>query len=879
MSTEVSVGSQLDEFLKGAMTRHIYLVLIVLLGVTAVRAAPDLSSVRSKRLTTDDVFHLEELGKVAFSPDGKWLAYVLKRPKIEAKNYEQYFLQGNDRADVWVVSTSGSEQPKNLTKGEASAGYWNPVWSPDSQRLAVLSTRDGNVRLWVVDLASGTLKHVMAQGMNTWLEVNPPVWISEHILACAVLPEGKKSLPMSIDKQMAEVSTREWPKAWAGTESTANVLDSGVPSNFAERPKGALLLVDVQKGTRQVIAEGEFDSLTISPDKHYVAALETLDVVQPEQSLALRFSYITERQLAVFSADGKRLSVGKIPATVVVASIRWAPDGSRLALVARAPDKPGVYVYRIGSEGPQLVTGDDLMVADSDYNPAGVLWSYKNDLFLRAEGASLATRTGGGRFDWWALTSPGQARNLTISMKMVPSQLVAQADGNAFIGLAEGKLWKIFADGSTPVELALRSDAKVASLEWPVGQPECRSCNEVVVGLKSGSDSDFYRVDLSSGDIDKLAKPKIEAELSAYCPNRKQIAFTANTGDGSYLWLAGVNSATKIILKTNTFLGEIGRGEVRKIEYRGLDGQELKGWLILPPDYQQGIRYPTVTWVYAGAVWGDTYNSRINSSHALNLQLLASHGYAVLVPSMPLKSRGEADDPYLELTKGVLPAIDKAIELGIADPQRLAVMGHSYGGYSTYGLITQTNRFKAAIAMAGLSDLISLYGTFDSRFRYEDFAHERLTSGVGPGLETDWGRMGGPPWNNWNRYLRNSPIYYIDKVETPLLIVQGDMDQIPIAQGEEFFTALYRQGKRARFIRYWGEGHVLDSPANIRDFWMQAYAWLDEFCDISRNGSGRIVFDRDKPKSRYGTRPLTPQDFVRFDELQLRSRRNSVALK
>jgi hypothetical protein len=87
------------------------------------------------------------------------------------------------------------------------------------------------------------------------------------------------------------------------------------------------------------------------------------------------------------------------------------------------------------------------------------------------------------------------------------------------------------------------------------------------------------------------------------------------------------------------------------------------------------------------------------------------------------------------------------------------------------------------------------------------------------------------------------------------------MDYVPIQQGEEFFTALHRQGKRARFIRYWGEGHFLLSPANFRDLWTQVYAWLDEFCDITRDDSGNLVFDGDKLKSRGGAPPLRPENW------------------
>jgi dipeptidyl aminopeptidase/acylaminoacyl peptidase len=181
----------------------------------------------------------------------------------------------------------------------------------------------------------------------------------------------------------------------------------------------------------------------------------------------------------------------------------------------------------------------------------------------------------------------------------------------------------------------------------------------------------------------------------------------------------------------------------------------------------------------------------------------------------------------LKLLSGVLPAIEAAIALGIADPEKLFLMGQSFGGYAVYGLISQTNRFKAAVSLAGLANLVSLYGTFDSRLRYQNNAHEDFFQATL--IESAQVPMGNPPWKDLGRYLRNSPIFAVDRVQTPLMIIQGDMDYVPIQQGEEFFTSLYRQGKRAEFVRYWGEGHVLSSPANIKDMWERIFAWFKEF--------------------------------------------------
>jgi dipeptidyl aminopeptidase/acylaminoacyl peptidase len=369
---------------------------------------------------------------------------------------------------------------------------------------------------------------------------------------------------------------------------------------------------------------------------------------------------------------------------------------------------------------------------------------------------------------------------------------------------------------------------------WPSDERERRAgVGQLILSSPNGALTDYYQVDLASGAVKALARPSDHATLVAYRPGAGDLTlFNAEERTGTVLTIAR-GAERRALIETNDFLRGVAEGELKMISYRGLDGDDLKAWMILPPGYESGKRYPMVTWVYAGSVVRDAPSilTRINFSHGLNLQLMAARGYVVMLPSMPLQpepdgKRRLGSDPFMELTKGVLPAVDKAIDLGIADPKRLAVFGQSYGGYSTYGLVTQTNRFQAAIALAGLSDLVSLYGIFDARDRYEPFPHEdRFRQSI---AETGQTRMGNPPWKDWGRFLRNSPLFYVDRVQTPLLIIQGDMDYVAMQQGEEFFTGLYRQGKRARFVRYWGEGHVFNSPANIKDMWAQMDRWLNE---------------------------------------------------
>jgi dipeptidyl aminopeptidase/acylaminoacyl peptidase len=273
----------------------------------------------------------------------------------------------------------------------------------------------------------------------------------------------------------------------------------------------------------------------------------------------------------------------------------------------------------------------------------------------------------------------------------------------------------------------------------------------------------------------------------------------------------------------NPQLAEIEEPRWMSFDYLSLDGTKQYAKLLLPHDYVAGTRYPTVVFVYGGRTQSeDGSPADRNESDFLNLLLLAGHGYAVLFPSMPLRGI----DPMPHLNDGVDPAVDRAVGLGITDPNRLAVMGHSYGGYSVYGMITQTRRYLAGIGLMGVSDLVSGYAEFDPRYRYSD---PNWASIVGPLGESSQLGIGVPPWVEPKRYIRNSPIFSSNKIETPLLIVSGDLDGIPGMQDEQMFTVLNRQGKRVEFVRYLGEQHGLESPPNILDMWQRVFAWLDTY--------------------------------------------------
>jgi dienelactone hydrolase len=337
--------------------------------------------------------------------------------------------------------------------------------------------------------------------------------------------------------------------------------------------------------------------------------------------------------------------------------------------------------------------------------------------------------------------------------------------------------------------------------------------------------------------------PRADARLLSVAPTRDAVLYLANGSDGSHLWLSGGAgrplTASARIWQANEWMREIKLGRAESVAYTAADGTPLTAWLLLPPNHVPGSRVPVVTFVYPGSVYGLALPSIFSAfqAHFEHPQLFAALGYAVLLPSMPELKDPSQSHALPPLLNGVIPAIDAAIARGVADPDRIAVVGQSDGGFAVLGLITQTNRFRSAIASASSSNLVSLYGTFYGQYRHGDSGRPEAAQ-VLRMLQLEKGSMGlgGPPWAEPDRYRENSAILRAHKVETPLLLIHGDLDFVPIQQAEEFFTALFRQDKRARLLRYAGEGHTIADRENVLDLWRRMEMWLTETMS-PRNGN------------------------------------------
>jgi acetyl esterase/lipase len=252
---------------------------------------------------------------------------------------------------------------------------------------------------------------------------------------------------------------------------------------------------------------------------------------------------------------------------------------------------------------------------------------------------------------------------------------------------------------------------------------------------------------------------------------------------------------------------------VKLIEYASAKGDKLQGALHLPANYQPGKSYPTIVYIYEKLSQGANFYAQPTAS-GFNKSVYTSNGYAVLTPDIVYK----VNDPGMSAVWCVLPAVDAAIKTGVVDKDRVAIHGHSWGGYQTSFLVTQTDIFKAAIAGAPLTEMISMYYSI----------YWNTGGGNMAIFESSQGRFTGSPIEVTDAYIRNSPISHAKNVKTPLVILHNDKDgAVDFTQGIFYYNTLRRLQKPVVMLQYKGENHGLRVPANQKDYTVRMREFFD----------------------------------------------------
>lgn len=254
---------------------------------------------------------------------------------------------------------------------------------------------------------------------------------------------------------------------------------------------------------------------------------------------------------------------------------------------------------------------------------------------------------------------------------------------------------------------------------------------------------------------------------------------------------------------------------VKLINYVSANGDSLQAALYLPANYVQGKSYPTITYIYERLTDGlNNYTMPGFPGGGFNKAMYLSNGYAVLEPDIKYK----LNDPGMSAVACVVPAVKAAIATGIVDEKNVAIHGHSWGGYQTSFLITQTNIFKAAAAGAPLTNMISMYSLI---YWNSGGTNQAI-------FEASQGRLTPGYWDNWDAFARNSPVYHIKKVQTPLLLLHNDKDgAVDFTQGIEYYNGLRRLNKPVVMITYRGENHGIAKLPNRKDYAVRMMEYFD----------------------------------------------------
>lgn len=289
----------------------------------------------------------------------------------------------------------------------------------------------------------------------------------------------------------------------------------------------------------------------------------------------------------------------------------------------------------------------------------------------------------------------------------------------------------------------------------------------------------------------------------------------ANAPDYYYTTSAKLENGKKVTSNTPDQQKYAWTAGVKLIDYVSANGDKLQAAIYLPANYEPGKSYPAITYIYERLT--DNLNNYTMPSFpggGFNAALYTSNGYAVIMPDIKYK----LNDPGMSAVACVVPAVQAAIATGIVDGKNVAIHGHSWGGYQTAFLITQTNIFKAAAAGAPLTNMISMYSLI---YWNSGGTNQAI-------FEASQGRLTPGYWDNWDAFARNSPVYHIKKVQTPLLLLHNDKDgAVDYTQGIEYYNGLRRLNKPVVMITYKGENHGIAKLPNRKDYAVRMMEYFD----------------------------------------------------
>lgn len=510
-----------------------------------------------------------------------------------------------------------------------------------------------------------------------------------------------------------------------------------------------------------------------------------------------------------------------------LAQPRWSPDGTRIAflhvvgseieagaldahardsgLVVEAEPTQRLAVLELATGVVRLLGPEDLYVYDFDWFPDGTR--------LTAEAVH-----GSGTNDYWTAelfqidAASGQARHLWQPRLQIAEPRVAP-DGRSVAviqglmsdeGSNGGDVWSIPVDGGDPRNLTPDFAGSARHLHWlPSG--------ELLIEAHLDGGSALFRASPATGELTKLwSGAEVLGPIAVAAQAATSVTVRHSFARAPEVW-AGPLGEWKPLTRVNEGALSLW-GSARKL-YWDSDGQRVQGWLVPPRDVQPERRYPLVVVVHGGpagahaAGWPSRWNAVLPSQghFVLMPNPRGSFGFGARFAEANVKDFGHGD------LRDILAGVDEALKSAPVDPERIGIVGWSYGGFMAMWAPTQSTRFKAAVAGAGIVNWQSYYG------------QNRIQRWMIP-------FFGASVYDDPQVYARSSPINFIKSHKTPTLVLHGERDsEVPAPQGYEFWRALRAQRVFSDLVIYPDEGHAIRRREHRRDVLVRTLAWFERY--------------------------------------------------
>jgi dipeptidyl aminopeptidase/acylaminoacyl peptidase len=567
-----------------------------------------------------------------------------------------------------------------------------------------------------------------------------------------------------------------------------------------------------------------------SPDGRFLSFLD-----EPEEGEAQVWTLFREGGEAVQLTDTAQ----------EVRDYEWSPDGRLMVLVLQDPTPEQLAVKR-GEEAPKnpppwvitrrqfkldyvgyldtrrthlylldVATGELTQITTGDYDDSEPCWSpdgtrlaftsnrsadpdsnYNTDIWVVAADPAAA-----GQPPLQITTNPGPDASPEFSPDGQWIAHVSATDPSAIV-YATNHLAVAPAGGGAATVLTATLDRNTFT---PQFAPDSEA---VLVAVEDSGEQYLARVPLDGGPLAAVVGGPRWVGAFDVGSAGQVAAVVSEPHLPPEVFLAAQGRLERLTHTNDEVLAGIRLGEVENVHFASSDGTEIEGFIVKPPDFVPGVRYPTVLRIHGGPMLQYDFGFHFEA------QMFAGAGYVVVMAN-PRGSAGYGQDFCTAIWRAwggkdfedVMAAVDDAIARGYADPDRLAVGGWSYGGMLTDHVITKTDRFKAAYTGASAALYIVNYGHDEYQLWWE-------------------GELG-LPWENPDLYRTLSPYFHVDRVVTPTLIVGGEQDwNVPIVNSEQLYQALKRLGVTTELVVYPGEFHEFETPSYIKDLYQRFLAWF-----------------------------------------------------